>query len=556
LVSSLFIKYILLALNRKKLFMLSRCSLSLALLITVFCANAQKPVLAKGEPVIINKDTLFKFYADQGLFNPKERAAIVSKRIGNIIARPDFTADSITLKNDTSVSMISYKSELILAVTNKDASFSELDRPQLASSYLSILKTKAARAVKNDSVEEIIINVLEALAVAGLLLLLIWVVNRVYRWLEYEFMKAWESRLTKLGERGAPVGYANRLLPLLTNLLRVSRLFIIILLIYLALPIAFLIFPSTKPVANLLLGYIINPVKSIFWACVHYVPNLLTIGIIYLATKYIVKLVKFIADEIETGAFVIKNFYPEWAVPTYNIIRVMLYAFMFVVIFPYLPGSDSKIFQGVTVFLGILFSFGSSSAISNMVAGIVLTYMRPFKIGDRVKVGEVTGDVIEKNLLITRIRTIKNEDITVPNATILNGATINYTSSSKALGLILNTSITIGYDTQWHTIYQLLIDAALATDGILKEPRPFVLQTDLNDFNVTYQVNAYTSQSHKMAVLYSNLHQNIQDKFNEAGVEIMSPHYVSLRDGNTVQIPDDYKPKGYKKPGFKVDTES
>lgn len=536
--------------------MLSRYYFLLILLITVFSANAQKPVPAKGEPVIINRDTLFKFYAEQGLFNPKERADIVNKRISNIIANPDFNPDSIILKNDTTISVISYKAELILAVTNKDASFSELDRPQLAASYLALLKKKAATAVKNESVKEITINILEAIAVAVLLLLLIWVVNRVYRWLEYEFLKAWESRINKLGKKGAPVGYANRLLPLLTNLLRVSRLFIIILLIYLALPIAFLIFPSTKPVSNQLLGYIISPVKHIFWAGVHYVPNLLTIGVIYLATRYIVKLVKFIADEIESGAFTIKNFYSEWAAPTYNIIRVLLYAFMFVVIFPYLPGSDSKIFQGVTVFLGILFSFGSSSAISNMVAGLVLTYMRPFKMGDIVKVGEITGQVIEKNLLITRIRTIKNEDITVPNATILSGATINYTSSSKELGLILNTSITIGYDAPWHTIYELLIEAALATDGILKEPKPFVLQTDLNDFNVTYQVNAYTSQSHKMAVLYSDLHQNIQDKFNEAGVEIMSPHYVSLRDGNTIQIPDDYKPKGYQKPGFKVDRES
>jgi small-conductance mechanosensitive channel len=226
-----------------------------------------------------------------------------------------------------------------------------------------------------------------------------------------------------------------------------------------------------------------------------------------------------------------------------------------VVIFPYLPGSDSKIFQGVTVFLGVLFSFGSSSAISNMVAGLVITYMRPFKIGDRVKVGEITGDVVEKNLLITRIRTIKNEDITVPNSTILGGAVINYTTSSKNLGLILHTSITIGYDARWSIIHGLMIDAALATEGIMAEPKPFILQTDLNDFNVTYQVNAYTSQSHKMAVIYSNLHQNIQDKFNEAGVEIMSPHYTALRDGNTIQIPDNYKPKEYVKPGFKVENE-
>jgi small-conductance mechanosensitive channel len=535
---------------------MSRCHyLSIVLLVIALSANAQKIAPGKGEPVIVNQDTLFKFYAGQGLFSPKERAAIVSKRISDIVSRLDFNPDSLVLKNDTSVSAITYKSQLVLAVNNNDASLSELDRPQLAAGYLAILKKDLGNAFENNNVKQTIINILEATAVLAVLLLLIWVVNRAFRWFKYRLLKSWESRVAKLGKKGAPVGYANRLLPIVTNLLRIARLFIIIVLIYLALPVAFLIFPWTKPIATELLSYVINPAKGILLAVVHYIPNLLTIAVIYLITRYIVKLVKFIAGEIENGAFTIKNFYPEWAIPTYNIVRVLLYAFMFVVIFPYLPGSDSKIFQGVTVFLGVLFSFGSSSAISNMVAGLVLTYMRPFKIGDRVKVGEITGDVIEKNLLITRIRTIKNEDITVPNATILGGATVNYTSSSQNPGLILNTSITIGYDAPWHIIHELLIKAAAATEGILNDPKPFVLQTALNDFNVTYQINAYTSQPHKMAGIYSRLHQNIQDKFNEAGVEIMSPHYTSLRDGNTIQIPDDYKPKNYRKPGFKVEKE-
>jgi small-conductance mechanosensitive channel len=188
-----------------------------------------------------------------------------------------------------------------------------------------------------------------------------------------------------------------------------------------------------------------------------------------------------------------------------------------------------------------------------MVAGIVLTYMRPYKIGDRIKVGDVTGDVVEKNLLVTRLRTIKNEDITIPNATILSGHTVNYTTMAKTTGLILNTTVTIGYDVPWQTVHHLLISAAEASEGISAEPKPFVLQTELNDFNVSYQLNAYTALSNQMAVIYSRLHQNIQDKFNEAGVEIMSPHYTSLRDGNHIQIPENYVPEGYNKPGFKVE---
>ncbi len=522
-------------------------------LFTCGTVYGQKPITEPGAPVIVNQDTVFEFYTGQGIFTAKERASIISKRLKKLITQLDFNADSLVLKNDSAISAITYKSDLVLAITNKDAAASELDRPQLAANYLAILKKKLSSTFESDSIKEQIINVLETIAVVAVLLILIWGVNRLFRVFKVKLLKSWQSRVAKLGEKGAPIGYADRLLPIVTNLLRAARVLIIIVLIYLALPVTFLIFPWTKPIATQLLSYVIDPLKDIVKAIVHYIPNLLTITVIYLCTRYLIKLIKFIATEIESGSFTINKFYPDWAIPTYNIVRVLLYAFMFVVIFPYLPGSDSKIFQGVTVFLGVLFSLGSSSAISNMVAGLVLTYMRPFKIGDRVKVGEITGDVIEKNLLITRIRTVKNEDITVPNSTILGGATINYTSSSQNLGLILHTSITIGYDAPWKTIHELMINAALATEGILHEPKPFVYQTDLNDFNVTYQINAYTAHSHRMSSLYSLLHQNIQDKFNEAGMEIMSPHFTSLRDGNSIQIPDDYIAKDYKKPGFKVE---
>lgn len=527
--------------------------------VTVTAQTATKgktiQTIPSGEPVIINRDTLFKFYAGQGLFEPAERAAIVTKRIEALVNRIDFNPDSLTLKNDSTLSVINYNSQIVLAVNNKDATYTELNRPQLAASYLNILKTKLGNYFTSNNTQTVVTNILEAIAVIVLLIVLIWALFKGSRWVKLKLLKAWETRIDKLAAQGAPVVYAHRLLPLVTGLLRIVRVIMIIILVYLALPVLFFIFPSSKPIAVQLLGYVVTPFKSILLAIVHYIPNLLTITVIYIVTRYIVKLVKFIANEIAQGNFTINGFYAEWALPTYNIIRVLLFAFMFVVIFPYLPGSDSKIFQGVTVFLGILFSLGSSSAISNMVAGIVLTYMRPYKIGDRIKVGEVMGDVIEKNLLVTRLRTIKNEDITIPNATILSGHTVNYSTVAKTMGLVLNTTVTIGYDVPWQTVHNLLISAAEATEGIMADKKPFVLQTGLNDFNVSYQLNAYTALSNQMAAIYSRLHQNIQDKFNEAGVEIMSPHYTSLRDGNHIQIPDEYVAEGYSKPGFKVEGE-
>lgn len=517
--------------------------------------RAQPVIKSAGIPVIVHNDTLLRVYAGQGLFNINERAQIITQRLNKIVSRLDFVPDSIIVKNDTASSVITYRSEMVMVVNDKDASFTELNRPQLAAHYQEILRTKLGDIFESSNLQRLLVNIAEAIAVIVLLIVLIWAINKAFRWVKLRTITAWESRLKKLAAKGAPVGYAHRFLPAINSAIKVARIFIILLVVYLALPILFFIFPSSKPIATQLLGYIVDPLKSIAIAVIHYIPNLLTIAVIFTVTFYVVKLVRFISKEIENGAFTINGFYPEWAMPTYNIIRILLYAFMFVVIFPYLPGSDSKVFQGVTVFLGVLFSFGSSSAVSNMISGVVLTYMRPFKIGDRVKLGDITGDVIEKNVLVTRIRTIKNEDVTIPNATVLNGHSVNYSSTAKTFGLILNTTVTIGYDVPWQQINELLIKAAEATDGIMNNPKPFVLQTALNDFNVSYQINAYTDRPNQMAALYSNLYQNIQDKFNEAGVEIMSPNFLALRDGNHIQMPDSYLTKDPKAPAGSVKTD-
>ena len=233
--------------------------------------------------------------------------------------------------------------------------------------------------------------------------------------------------------------------------------------------------------------------------------------------------------------------------------RFLVNVFAAISIFPYIPGSQSDAFRGVSVFLGILLSFGSAGAISNLIAGLVLTYMHPFRNGDRVKIADTIGDVIERTQLVTRIRTIKNVVITIPNSMVLGSHIINFSSVAKEQGLILHTAITIGYDAPWKTVHALMIAAAKATTHILTTPEPFVLQTSLDDFYVTYEINAYTDQANKMGTIYGELHQNIQDKFNEAGVEIMSPHCANIRDGNQVTIPENYLPKSYRAPGLRIE---
>jgi len=206
--------------------------------------------------------------------------------------------------------------------------------------------------------------------------------------------------------------------------------------------------------------------------------------------------------------------------------------------FPYLPGSNSPAFQGISIFFGVLLSLGSTSAISNVIAGLVITYMRPFTLGDRVKVGPTIGDVIEKSLLVTKLRTLKNEEVTIPNSTIINNQLLNFSRNSKTLGLILYTSVTIGYDVPWEQVHKMLLKAARETKLLQRDPKPFVLQKRLNDYSIEYELNVFTKQEKKMPVIYSDLHAHIQDAFAAAGIEILSPKYVASRDGNATTVPD------------------
>ena len=258
--------------------------------------------------------------------------------------------------------------------------------------------------------------------------------------------------------------------------------------------------------------------------------------------------------EVGKGNLVLGGgFYPEWAEPTAKMIRMLVLVLVVIIIFPYLPGSKSPAFQGISIFVGLLLSLGSSSAVANAIAGIILTYMRSFNVGDWVKIGDTTGEVIEKNMLVTRVVTPKRETITIPNATVMGGSVKNYTREAKNAGVIFYTTVTIGYDAPWRTVHQLLIDAAAATEHILHNPAPFVLQTALNDFYVSYELNAYTDLPTKMQVIYSDLHRNIQESFNKGGVEICSPHFSALRDGNTITIPEQFRPHDYRAPAFRVD---
>lgn len=503
-------------------------------------------------------DTLFLIYNKLGSFSAKDRAVAISGRIHDLADDLRFKPDSLKLSQSEMTVDIIYGESIITSVSENDALWNNTTKIELAKKFRGIIGDTVTKYKSETSFITLAKEIGLALLVLVVISLLIVYIAKLFKWTAKKIEDEKDHRLKGIKIKNYTLFDARREVNFLLNVNTILKWFIILLSIYIALPILFGIFPWTKNFAEVLFGYILNPVKKIASALWNYLPNIITIIVIVIVFRYVLKGIHFLKTEIENGQLHIAGFYPDWANPTYQIVRVLVFAFLIIVIFPYLPGSDSPVFRGVSVFLGFLFTFGSAGSLSNIIAGLVLTYMRLFKLGDRVKIGDVTGDVIEKSMLVTRIRTIKNEIISIPNSTVMSSHTINYSSDAPEKGLIIHTTVTIGYDIPWKDMHQALIDAALRTELILKEPVPYVLQTSLEDFYVSYQVNAYVREANKQSLIYSHLHQNIQDVCNERGIEILSPHYRAARDGNMTTIPSNYLAKDYKAPGFniKVDKEN
>jgi small-conductance mechanosensitive channel len=480
-----------------------------------------------------------------GAFTAAERAKAVQDRLTSL--SEDRTFDTSKIKpilqsndygffaNDTLILTLSAKE-----MGESDAHLTEQKANLVAESMRAGIE--ADRLLKNP--DKFFWGSLKTLAASLVLLTLLLVFN----WLTpkiYNFIRLSDGRYIKTVKiQSFELLNSKRIIAFATWAIRTFRFLITLLAFYIYVPLVLSFFPWTESWSPKLFSFVVTPFITIFDVVVDSIPNLFFIVVICLITRYLLKFIRLIFLEVEQGNLKFDGFYKEWADPTYKLVRVIFIAFAFVMAFPYLPGSHSAAFQGVSVFLGILLSLGSSSAIGNTVAGIVLTYMRPFKIGDRVRIADTTGDVIEKTLLVTRIKSIKHVEITIPNSMVLGSHMINYSAAADQEGLILNTTVTIGYDASWKQVHELLIAAAKKTKLIDSEGKNFVLQTALNDFFVSYELNAYTKFPNEMAQIYSDLHQNIQDCFNEAGVEIMSPHYTSLRDGNDSAMNSDKKRDG------------
>ncbi len=483
----------------------------------------------EGVPVVFYGDTLFSIYSSLGPYDARTRVEKLQESLVLLYEMPFFFPDSITVRDSNGFLNITYQKDILSGITITDALWANTTPEELAEIQANAIKDSIVKHRQQNSWKNNMLRIVELLIIIGLAALIVWVINRFFRLIKNIFLTDKNRFLNGIKIRNYELIKKERIIAFISRALSVIKIILLLVLFATVIPLVFSVFPSTQNWSEVIREWISDPIKRIWISFLNYLPKLITIVIILIIVRYVLRMMRFFALEIERGALTIKGFYPEWAKPTYSLARFVLLMFTLVVVFPYLPGSDSMAFKGVSVFLGVLISIGSSSAVANAVAGLVITYMRPFQSGDWIKTGDTIGIVIEKNALVTRLRTINNEDVSVPNSSVLSGATINYSSLGRTTGLVITAKIKVRYQYSHNLIEELLLQAAQRTKDISEKPYPYVFQLSLGEINVEYELNAFTFAPENMYFIKSDLIKNIQNEFRQAKVEIQSVQYVEIR---------------------------
>lgn len=538
----------------------SATRLSLAIILTTLCfaiplaaqpASSTPSVPPVGYPVTVEGNQIFLIYEGVGSVIPEQRATAVSERLRKLI----YTTDDLSqIKGADSPygTAVMLGDNVLAVITDDDAKHYHASRLVVANYLANRVREALTEARRERTPRYLIQASIKALVTLAIYLVIVWLVVRAARWLLQKLHSA-STRIGGIRIQQSQILPGTRIAALSIATVRLVRMLLLISLTWAFLGAEFNYFPWTREHGQQLLNYVVRPVRFVGLALLNYLPNLFYIAVILAVIYYIMKLVRLLLREVEHGNISISGFYPEWAQPTYKIVRFLLIAFTAVVVFPYLPGENSPAFKGIGIFIGVLFSLGSTSAVANVVAGVILIYTRGFRVGDWVKIGDNMGEVTQQTMLATHLKTIKNEEIILPNSVVLGSYITNYSLLAQRDGLILYTSVTIGYDQPWRRIHELLIEAALKTKNILQTPAPFVLQNALDDSYVQYEINAYTDKPLLMVFTYSDLRANIQDAFFNAGVEIMSPSFHAVRDGNRAAMPNEFLPPDYRPRAFRVE---
>ena len=465
-------------------------------------------------PVVVDGESLFRVTGVQA-YPAEKRAQAIADRIRAMAANRTVAPESLRLQDETFGTRILAGAQTIMVVFDADPAYAGVNRQYLAQAALERIK-EAIIDYRRDREPRLLVR--HGLFAAGATLALIfglWIAHVVVRKSRSALERRYKKKVHGIQIQSFRLIEAERLWRVVSGAHGLIWAVIALTMAYLYAHYALALFPWTRGLANSLSDFLVNPLIAIGTAFLNAVPNLIFLAILVLVTWYVLKLIRLLFVGIDTGAITLSGFEAAWAKPTYRLVRFAVIAFAVVVAYPYIPGSDSQAFKGVSLLIGVVFSLGSTSLIGNMISGYSMAYRRLFKNGDRVTIGEYMGDVEETRLMVTYLRTIKNELVAVPNSKIINSDVVNYSALARKEGLILHTTVGIGYQTSWRQVEAMLIRAAELTPGLLREPKPFVLEKELGEFAITYEINAFCDDPQAMERLYTALHANILDVFNE-----------------------------------------
>ncbi len=515
----------------------------LATLLLLFVQQATPPVQRDTMPpdtarLVVANRTVTVFRAPLGALAPTERAAAAAVRIDSAVARGH---DSVDVASAAEGLLVRAGGVAMFVVTPGDVRSDNRDTLVLAARAaaetlrLSIRDARDARSIK-----AILIGLLLALLATAILVLLFRLLFKARRALLAR-VRAFSARAApQLEFRGTPLLRAEQIATILRYTITWVNAALIALALYVYTGYVLTRFPWTRPSGEALGHYLSSTLLHLGGSLLHAVPDLFKIFLIFVITRFFTNVVRTLFDAVAQQRITIPGIHPDTALPTRRIANALLWMFAIVVAYPYVPGSDSAAFKGVSVFGGLLITLGSAGLVGQAMSGLVLMYSRSFRVGQYVQAGSLQGTVMELGLLATRLRTPKNEIVTLPNTVVIGSAVTNYSAPTEyGHPLLIYSSVTIGYDVPWRRVHELLISAAKGLDFVLAEPAPFVLQRALDDSYVEYQINAAidAGRSSELPVMYARLFSSIQDSFADGGVEIMSPRYLSMRDGNKSTVP-------------------
>jgi len=488
-------------------------------------AAAESVVEQPTAPVVMDGVTLFRVRGISS-YPAERRAAEIANRIAAVAADRAIPAESLTVQDTPTASIVVAKGQRLFGVLDADAELEGLTRQLVAGAY----RDRVAEAItefRRDREASTLWKDFSRAAVATLgFLLLVELDRRTLRRVRGAVTARYRSKVQDVRFSTVEIVRGDQIWNVLQHAVRILAVLVAFVAAYVYLNYVLVLFPWTRALGRSLTNILVQPLKTLATGFLAFIPDLVFLIILAVITRWILRLVRLYFARVAEGETEVRGFDADWAKPTERIVRFVIVAMALVIAYPYIPGSDSEAFKGIGVVVGLMFSLGSASIIGNLVAGLGIAFRRAFRVGDRVRIGDTVGEVTQVELLTTYLRSPKNEQIVIPNSLILNNEVVNYSALVRSgAGLIVHTNVGIGYETPWRQVEAMLIQAARRTPGIRAEPEPFVLQRSLGDFAVNYEINAYTNEPRRILATYSDLHRNILDVFNEYGVQIMTPAY-------------------------------